>query len=174
MTDTQATNFDQNQLVYVPHSALFAPTTPFDFDNVDYRNALQDHMWNTMVRHKGIGLAANQINLDASVFIMKDSNTGLPIFAINPAIHQVSDKKVLMLEGCLSDPGMFIKVRRPQKIVASWETIDGERESHEMDGLNARVFLHEYDHLSGVLFTDRVGRVKLDAARKKQAKLLNG
>jgi peptide deformylase len=174
MTDLTMNNFDNHSLVYAPHTALKNPVVPFECDDADYRTALQEHMWKTMVAHRGIGLAANQINLNASVFIMKEHHTKQPLFCANPAVHEVSDNKVLMLEGCLSDPGMYLKVKRPNEIQVSWENISGEREIHELQGLNARAFLHEFDHLCGVLFTDRVGRVKLEAARKKKIKLLNG
>lgn len=167
-------DFSNHQLVYVPHSALRQALPPLEVDDTSYLEDLRDHMWDVMILNKGIGLAANQINLNASVFVMKDQETNEQIFAINPAITQASEEKNLMLEGCLSDPGMYLKVKRPARIFATWQNIDGDREQREFKGLNARVFQHEFDHLAGVLITDRVGRVKLEAARKKQMKRLNG
>jgi len=174
MTDSTKNDFSAHSLVYVPHDALSNPTAPFDYNDLDYLKDLQEHMWDVMVRNRGIGLAANQINLNASVFIMKEMQTKQPIFCVNPLIVSTSEEKELMLEGCLSDPGMYLKVKRPSRIKAAWTNVEGEREEHELEGMNARVFQHEFDHLCGVLFTDRVGGVKLKAARKKQAKLLNG
>jgi peptide deformylase len=140
--------------------------------DIDYRLALRNHMTRLLERYHGLGLAANQINLDASVFVMVDYyNSAEPLFCINPAVHEVSDHQVLMTEGCLSEPDLYLKVKRPAEIKVSWETIEGERAVRELDGMRARIFLHEYDHLCGILFTDRVGRAKLDAARRKQRKI---
>lgn len=166
------TDFSEHGLVYVPHPALEHATPPLETEDPVWRQDLLNFMWDTMIAHKGIGLAANQINLNASVFVIKEEATKQPLFCINPAIHTVGDEKELMLEGCLSDPGLYLKVKRPASIVASWQEIDGKRTTQELQGLNARVFLHEYDHLCGVHFTDRVGDVKLKAARKKQRKIL--
>lgn len=164
------TDLKQHQLVYVPHPCLTTAVEPLDVDDADYVVNLKNHMIDVMEKHHGLGLAANQINLNATVFTMKSD--GKDLFVINPAIHELSDETVLMTEGCLSDPGMYLKIKRPSAVRASWEEIDGSRTTHELYGLSARVFLHEYDHLCGVLFTDRVGRVKLEAARKKQKKMI--
>lgn len=172
MTHSTQNQFDKHTLIYAPHKALNEPTDLFEYDDTEYRRELQSHMWNLLVKHRGVGLAANQINLNASVFIMKEEFTKQPLFCINPAIHELSDTTALMLEGCLSDPGLFLNVKRPAEIRASWENAEGEREVRDLQGLNARVFLHEYDHLCGILFTDRVGSVKLNLARKKQLKRL--
>jgi peptide deformylase len=172
LENSQNTEIDlsAHNLVYVPHTALETAVRPLTIDNEDYKNALSKHMFEVMNRHKGVGLAANQINLDAAVFVMKFQ--GHPLFAINPIIEDTSDERVLMTEGCLSDPGLYLKIKRPANIRASWETIEGERVAHDLDGLDARVFLHEFDHLQGVLFTDRVSKLKLDMGRKKQEKRL--
>jgi peptide deformylase len=159
-------NFAQHKLVYVPHPALDTPSAPFEFDDVEYRKALGKHMIELMHNHRGVGLAANQINLNAACFAMLLGADD--VFMINPQVHEVSNTKVLMSEGCLSDPGMFLKVKRPDAIRASWENEEGERHHLELEGLDARVFLHEFDHLQGILFTDRVGGTKLKMARKKQ------
>jgi len=162
------TDLNAHQLVYVPHQALEIQVTPFPQDNVEYRRAVSNHMKSVMEKHRGIGLAANQINLNAAVHVQMVQKDMVAMF--NPQIHEVSDDKVLMSEGCLSDPGLYLKVKRPDMIRASWEDETGERAQATLFGMDCRVFLHEYDHLQGILFTDRVGSVKLKAARKKQAR----
>jgi len=160
-----------NQLIYVPHEALDQKVPPFPQDNMEYRRAVSNHMIAVMSRHAGIGLAANQINLNAAVFVTHIQKDIVTMF--NPQIHEISNDKVLMSEGCLSDPGLYMKIKRPDMVAASWEDEAGERSQATLFGMDARVFLHEYDHLQGILFTDRVGSTKLSMARKKQARRWN-
>lgn len=167
-THDQNIDMSVHQLVYVPHSALDTQVPAFPEGNVEYRKAVSEHMKTIMEQHRGIGLAANQINLNAAVHVQMVQRDMVAMF--NPQIHEVSEDKVLMSEGCLSDPGLYLKVKRPDMIRASWEDETGTRTQATLFGMDCRVFLHEYDHLQGILFTDRVGNVKLEAARKKQAK----
>lgn len=164
-------NLDLHQLVYVPHVALETPTSSFDSVEPEYRMMISQHMKKIMEQHRGIGLSANQINLDVAVLVQMIDQDAIAMF--NPEILEISDYKVLMTEGCLSDPGLYLKISRPTQVKVRWEDESGELDEAVLNGLNARVFLHEYDHLQGILFTDRVGRVKLDNARKKQIKLIN-
>lgn len=154
------------QLVYYPHEALDTQVVAFPDGDMPYRNAVSAHMRDLCEHHKGLGLAANQINLNASVFVTHVQ--GEMVVCFNPQIHEVSDDKVLMSEGCLSEPGLYLKVKRPDMIRASWEDERGERTQATLFGMDCRVFLHEFDHLQGVMFTDRVGKTKLQMARKKQ------
>lgn len=171
MNDQEPIDMSAHQLVYVPHEALETQVPAFPQDNVEYRRAVSDHMKAVMERHRGIGLAANQINLNAAVHVQMVQQDMVTMF--NPQIHEVSDDKVLMSEGCLSDPGLYLKIKRPDMIRASWEDETGSRTQATLFGMDCRVFLHEYDHLQGILFTDRVGKTKLNMARKKQAQRLN-
>lgn len=166
------TEFDMSvhQLIYVPHQALQHQAAAFPEGNVDYRHAVANHMAAIMKRHQGMGLAANQINLNAAVHVQMVQRDLVAMF--NPQVHEVSEDAVLMSEGCLSDPGLYLKVKRPDMVKVSWENELGERTSATLFGMDARVFLHEFDHLQGILFTDRVGDVKLRMARKKQGQRL--
>lgn len=170
MNDEQNLDMSAHQLVYVPHQALETQVPPFPEGNVEYRRAVAQHMASIMEKHRGIGLAANQINLNAAVHVQMVQRDLVAMF--NPQIHEVSEDTVLMSEGCLSDPGLYLKVKRPDMVKASWENELGERTAATLFGMDARVFLHEFDHLQGILFTDRVGDVKLKMARKKQAQRL--
>ena len=156
-----------HQLVYVPNVALESQVATFPEGEVEYRNAISQHMQALCQEHKGLGLAANQIALNAAVFVTHIQKDMVSCF--NPEIHEVSDDTVLMSEGCLSDPGLYLKIKRPDMIKASWEDEGGVRTRATLFGMDCRVFLHEFDHLQGVMFTDRVGNTKLKMARKKQA-----
>jgi peptide deformylase len=85
-------------------------------------------------------------------------------------IEKVSEETDIMPEGCLSHPNLFLKVRRPVRLVAKYLDINAKECTIELYDIDARCFLHEYDHLQGIEFTDRVSRLKLDMARKKQKK----
>lgn len=160
-----------HQLIYAPHQSLEIKVEPFPLDNTEYRHAVARHMKEIMTNHSGIGLAANQINLNAAVHTQMVQKDMVTMF--NPQIHEVSDDKVLMTEGCLSEPGLFLKVSRPDMIKASWEDETGERQVATLFGMDCRVFLHEFDHLQGIMFTNRVGSTKLKMARKKQERRMN-
>lgn len=165
------TDLKAHQLIYAPHQSLETSVAAFPYDNTEYRQAIAQHMFGIMEHHRGIGLAANQINLNAAVHVQMVQQDRIAMF--NPQVHEVSEEQVLMSEGCLSEPGLYLKVKRPDMVKASWEDVNGERTGTTLFGMDARVFLHEFDHLQGILFTDRVGSVKLKAARKKQAKRMN-
>lgn len=106
----------------------------------------------------GIGLAANQVNVNARVMLItlnvgtKKEHKVLPM--INPEIIELSPKKVWMEEGCLSLPGMFGRVERPTKVKVRWQNEAGHWCEKKFDAWDARIFLHEYDHLEGKLFVE--------------------
>ncbi len=106
----------------------------------------------------GIGLAANQIGVDARVILVtmniKSRNNAKVLVMVNPEIVEVSKETVVMEEGCLSVPGKFGKVRRPAKVKVRWKNVKGAESEKRLEGWDARIFLHEFDHLEGRLFTD--------------------
>ena len=120
----------------------------------------------------GIGLSANQIGIGARVFTMyADVKKKDIIVCFNPKIVTVSEEQVLMEEGCLSYPGIWLKVRRPEGIEVTYEDAKGELQEKAMFGLEARIFQHEYDHMEGTDFTKRVSKLKLDLAKKRLRKV---
>ena len=76
-----------------------------------------------------------------------------------------------MSEGCLTWPGLWLKVRRPEGIEVTYEDAKGELHEKAMFGLEARIFQHEYDHMEGTDFTKRVSKLKLDRAKKRLRKV---
>ena len=97
-----------------------------------------------------------------------------PITVINPMVTEVGTEKIEMEEGCLSFPGLYMKVKRPA--VVSVQYLDTKQKECiiKLEGFHARVFLHEFDHLQGITFDQRVSKLRLEMAKKKQEKLLKG
>ena len=93
------------------------------------------------------------------------------IACFNPQILTISKKKVLMDEGCLSYPGLWLKVSRPDGVEVSYEDENGELHKKAMFGLECRVFQHEYDHMEGTDFTQKVSNLKLNMALKRLEKV---
>lgn len=130
-------------------------------------------MFTTMRNANGIGLAANQVGLDKAIFVIDVSPVEgyekiKPVVMINPKIAAVSDEQWEMEEGCLSVPNLRAEVIRPKMIKVVYLDTDMKEQSLEADELFARVIQHEYDHLEGRFFTDRVD----DATKKKIKKEL--
>lgn len=150
------------------HELLRAPTERFNFDNPQMDpTQLAVDLAETMINSKGIGLAANQIGLPYRVFALN----GDPVNVIfNPRIVDSSPEQVYMAEGCLSYPGLFVKIKRPASVKIRYQLPNGETTTKEFRGLTARCIQHEIDHLDGVVFLKRANRVHLDQARKRSKK----
>lgn len=124
----------------------------------------------TMKKYGGIGLSANQCGVYERVFIIGTEE--FQLVCINPEVVDVSDEIEKDNEGCLSFPGLYLKIPRPKSIRAKFINEQGEQQEMWLDGLTARCYLHELDHMNGVKFTDKVGPVSLSQGRRKQEKLL--
>ena len=109
-----------------------------------------------MFHYEGIGLSANQIGISERVFIMVlNMETEETITCFNPRIIKRYDDNVWCEEGCLSFPDEIINVQRPDRIVIKYEDEDKKDHKIKLSGMAARVFLHEFDHLEGIVFTER-------------------
>lgn len=118
-------------------------------------------MFETMRNARGIGLAANQVGADKSIFIVDVSvveghEDEKPLVFINPVITERSEEKIVMEEGCLSIPDIRSEIERPEKVTITFKDTDFKDQTLQADGLLARVMQHEYDHLQGILFTDLI------------------
>lgn len=159
-------------LQYEPYELLHAPVQPFDFEKQDAEQ-IEQEMIRIMQANDGLGLAANQIGLNARIFVMGSNKINgfcKPQAFINPKILRYSEEMKSDREGCLSFPGLFLNVKRPAQIEAEYYTLKGEREEIRVTGYMAKCFQHEFDHLNGICYTNRVGRLKLDMALKKLSK----
>ena len=109
-----------------------------------------------MIHYEGVGLSANQIGIGERVFIMMlNMETEETITCFNPRIIKRYDDNVWCEEGCLSFPDEIINLERPDRIVVKYEDEDGKDHKIKLSGMAARVFLHEFDHLEGIVFTER-------------------
>lgn len=156
------------------HEALNHQSEVWDFGKEKFDpEHLEFDMCNFMINHKGIGLAANQIDIKKRVFVMGSleiPNFPKPFALYNPIILETSNEKVLDTEGCLSFPGLYLKVSRPSWVVGQYQDSKGNTKEVKLDGYLAKCFQHELDHLNGICFVDRVGKLKLQLALKKLRK----
>jgi|TARA_B110000305_G_C19167362_1_gene505516 peptide deformylase len=162
------------KLISSPNDFLNKVVKPFDFDTMDAKQ-ISGEMCQIMMAKNGLGLAANQVELDAQIFVMRPvehEEITKPFAVINPVILEISDETVTGKEGCLSHIGLILNVNRPKRLVAQFLDIDAKECILEFSGIDARCFLHEYDHLQGIEFTDRTSKLKLSMAKKKQKKLI--
>ena len=120
------------------------------------RQELSNTLKESMIYHKGIGLSANQIGIWERAFVMiRDIEYNEIITCFNPRIIKESKKEVSMQEGCLSYPDLFLDISRPESVVVKYEDENKKLHKVKVDGLAARVFQHEYDHMEGIDFTQR-------------------
>ena len=109
-----------------------------------------------MFHYEGIGLSANQIGIGERVFVMMlNMETEETITCFNPRIIKKYKDCGWFEEGCLSYPDEIINVSRPNRIIVKYEDEDKKDHKIKLDGLASRVFLHEFDHLEGIVFTER-------------------
>ena len=137
----------------------------FDFKNppIDPME-LREILYNEMMARNGIGLAANQIGLPYRCFIARTD----PIKVVfNPVVTSTFEDDVIMPEGCLTYPGLFVKIRRPEKIRVRYKNELGQPVAETFQGLTARVFQHETDHLNGIDYLSRANKIHLDQAKRK-------
>ena len=148
----------------------FLKREPKEF-NFEEHNAKEfcDKLFEKQKELGGIGLSATQVGLDAKVFVFGDGKE-LIRYIINPIIISIGEETETMKEGCLSLPEVFLMIRRPNKVTLKYQDIEGADVVEEFTGLAARVALHEYDHMVGQNFTQRVSKLKLDRAIKAMKK----
>lgn len=160
------------KLYYEPYELLHRAVDVFDFEQHDAEK-IQNDMIDLMINHDGIGLAANQIGFNHSVFVIGSNNIQgfiKPRAFFNPKIMRVSIEEKTDKEGCLSYPSLWLKVKRPVWVEAAYQNHKGDWEEVRIDGYLAKCFQHEYDHLHGICFINRVGKLKLEMALKKMSK----
>ena len=154
------------EIVYYPHPTLRYQSKTVRRIDRELRSIVRE-MFELMYDARGIGLAANQVDLPLQLFVVNasgDPEGGEELVFVNPVIDQPKGSGVAE-EGCLSIPGVHGNVNRPSQIHVTAYDLEGNEIDAVVDGLLARVIQHEYDHLQGVLFIDRVS----DTAKKQLA-----
>ena len=120
------------------------------------RSKISKILYDNMVLHNGVGLSANQIGINERVFIMiKDLEYNEILTCFNPRIVKQSSKTCVMEEGCLSYPDEFLDVERSESVVVKYEDENKVDHKIKLEGFAARVFLHEFDHMEGINFTQK-------------------
>lgn len=163
------------KIITLGEAVLREKATPVEDINGELRDFIQ-RMADLMYKVRGLGLAANQVGLPKRFFIMdisqKDGNPKLEVY-INPEIL-AKEGETEYEEGCLSIPGYYAKVERYAKLHVRALDLDGRPFERELEGLSAIAFQHEFDHLEGVLFIDRLSPLKRELFKrwwKKQSAL---
>lgn len=145
---------------------LSQKTEEFDFVNppTDPIQLAKD-LYETIVDRKGLGLAAPQVGLPYRAFVMY----AVPgIVCFNPRIVSFTEEKILMEEGCLSFPNLIVKVKRPRAIRARYTEPNGNVQTVQMDGMTARIYQHELDHLDGITMQKKANPIHLARALNQQ------
>ncbi|XP_052197790.1 peptide deformylase 1B, chloroplastic/mitochondrial [Diospyros lotus] len=152
------------KIVEYPDPILRAKNKRIDtFD--DNLKKLVDEMFDVMYKTDGIGLSAPQVGINVQLMVFNpvgERGEGQEIVLVNPRVSKYSKKMVLFNEGCLSFPGIYADVERPESVKIDARDITGARFVVNLAGLPARVFQHEFDHLQGILFFDRMTEEVLD------------
>ena len=159
------------RVINYPHPTLRRPSKPLVRVDADLHRLVRE-MFELMYskEHRGVGLAANQVDLPYRLFIVNLSSDPMlrdeeHVF-INPVISHPKGSAE-QEEGCLSLPGLFAPVRRPEKVRINAYNLAGNEVIYELDDLFARVVQHETDHLDGVLFIDRLAPTVEASVRDK-------
>ena len=176
------------KIVTVPNKILNLPVKPVtNFDN-RFKNLVKE-MEKTLIAQKdpiGVGLAAPQIGISQALFIIKPMVKGKTMAFVNPKIVKISynqsptlrsgsvksaKTKKTKLEGCLSIPRIWGPVRRNNKVLLEYQTVEGVKKQEWFSGFEAIIIEHEVDHLQGILFTQRALEQKTPIYEEKNGKL---
>ena len=160
------------QILTEPNEILRKKSLPVDSVDKDLQ-ILMDDMLETMYAAPGIGLAAIQVGIPKRVIVLdieqKEGNKK-PLFFVNPEIIQKSKNLSTYEEGCLSVPGQFAEINRPDKCHIKYLDYYGEKKEINAEGMLATCIQHEMDHLEGILFIDYLSKLKKTMIIKKLSK----
>ncbi|MGB0223313.1 MULTISPECIES: peptide deformylase [unclassified Marinobacterium] len=158
------------KILEFPDPRLRTIAEPVETVDDEVRKIIDD-MFETMYDAPGIGLAATQVNIHKQIVVIDISEEGNePLVLINPSFEVLTDETEQMQEGCLSVPGFYENVVRPERVKLNAIGRDGEPYELIADGLLAVCIQHELDHLNGKLFVDHISRLKRDRIRGKLEK----
>ncbi len=151
----------------------------FDIDKGDNFSEIAANMTDTLKKADGIGLAGPQVGILKDIFIIDTSplkDDGIKTIEkvfYNPVILHLGDEDVYFKEGCLSIPGINEEVRRPEKIEVRYRDENFDWREEVFDGIIARIFQHEFDHLQGILFIDKLNPLRKKLIKSKLREIKN-
>ena len=160
------------QILTEPNKILRQKSLSVEMVDKDLQN-LMDDMLETMYAAPGIGLAAIQVGIPKRVIVLdiaQKEGTKEPIFLVNPEIIQKSKNNLTYEEGCLSVPGQFAEIDRPDKCHIKYLDYHGEKKEIKAEGMLSTCIQHEMDHLEGILFIDYLSKLKKTMIIKKLSK----
>lgn len=165
------------KLITAPDPVLERQLERFEFDSL-HPAAIALDMIDLMQKEGGLGLSANQVGFPYQIFVMRailNKAHGDITVVMNPIIKGLSQESESGAEGCLSHPGLILKIKRPISCIVEFDTLTSDYKSvihveAKFDDIDARVFLHEYDHLYGIQFIDRVSKLQYQMAEKRRVK----
>lgn len=154
---------------------LYQAVKEWDFSDpafgVKQANEFASSLVETCIKNRGLGLSANQCGFPYKVFVAGYDDNYVAYF--NPKVLKVSDEVEVGPEGCLSFPHLFLSILRPKWVEVEYYDFNGVKHEAKFEGLTARVFLHEYDHMQGVVFTNRAKPLALKSGVEKRKKFFN-
>jgi peptide deformylase len=143
----------------------------FDFDKPPVNpNQFASSLVETCKMHHGYGLSANQCGFKYRVFVMGAEDNYVAFF--NPEIINISKEESHIVEGCLSFPLLGLRITRPSEIGVRYQDFNGEWKGTTLNGISARCFQHELDHMNGIVYTSRCKPVALQSGIKKRNKIM--
>ncbi len=159
---------------------LLMQIAPFVDDTLEQlgfkdRKDLAKLMYENMNRYGGLGLSANQLGLPYRMFVMgghPEIEDGKVRYVFNPLVNDVSEESIVLKEGCLSFPFLFLAIKRPKWVNVRYTDENGEEIEETLHGMPARIFQHENEHMNGYVFTDLVSKLKLERAEKAKEKMI--
>jgi len=157
------------KLVGEYNQLLRTKSKAFDF-NSQNANEFASRLVETAKLHKCLSLSSNECGYDYRVFVMGLDDNYVAFF--NPKIIESSVNEVLMQEVCVSFPLLSVGVKRPEQLLVEYQDFTGKQHTMKFTGITSRLFQHEFDHINGVVFTERSKPVALKLAKQKRDKLL--
>lgn len=132
----------------------------------DSKEEIIDKLHKSIEENNAYGCAANQLGITKQIFSMRVSPESVIRDFINPEIISSSINKKYFLEGCLSFPNFYVKIKRPVKILLKYQDLDGKEHTENFYQLESRIIQHEMDHLAGKRFFDHANKYHFDKAMK--------
>lgn len=160
--------YERYELVGEEDPILKKKLEKFDFSSSINTKELTGRLIETLKINRAFGLAANQCGLPYRVFVMGAGDNYFALY--NPEIIKVSEENVHLEEGCLSFPFLFLSITRPKSLTVKFQNEVGDYVNLDLDGISARVVLHEIDHLNGITFDTVAKPLALKMAKKSREK----
>jgi len=162
---------DLNELKLIEENSpvLLSEQEEFNFENPQCDPIeLSQKLHQCMVKYDGLGLSACQVGIPIKVFVVR-TEEDKPFALFNPKIISESEKLISMKEGCLSFPLLYMNVKRPDYVRIRYQNEKGETTTERFIGMTARIVLHEFDHMNGIVFLEKVSRMEKDRSLRKRA-----